>query len=212
MIQDMFQAVDSTIVFDIFDCQKEVYPEKLDNYDFFVTTGSKANAYDETPWIKQLIAFVQTLDQAEKKLIGICFGHQIIAIASHGRVVRSEKGWGIGVANNRMITTPDWMSTTSADLNIIASHQDQITQLTNSAQVLAGSEFCPYFVVQWNDHFLSIQGHPEWNCKYSEALINNRRGVIPAERVEEGLKSLTTPPDNRMFTQWAIDFINSKKP
>ncbi|MCP4997072.1 MAG: GMP synthase [Gammaproteobacteria bacterium] len=209
MIQQMFHAVDSSIVFDIFDCQQGEYPDDLDLYDFFITTGSKASAYEDIPWIKQLITFVQKLDKANKKLIGICFGHQIIAIAFHGKVVRSEKGWGIGVANNRMIAAPDWMSTTSTELNIIASHQDQISELPNDANVIAKSEFCPYFVVQWNDNFLSIQGHPEWNCQYSEALINNRKGVIPAKRIEEGLKSLTIPTDNIMLTQWAIDFIKN---
>lgn len=209
MIKNMFVSGDSqfSFEFDTFDCQQGEFPVDLDRYDFFITTGSKASVYDDEPWIRELIEFIRLLDAKKKKLIGICFGHQLIAMARQGSVGKSDKGWGVGAAQNRVVCHPNWMRQTSQDLNIIVSHQDQIVRLPSDSKVIAESDFCPYFVVQWSDHFLSIQGHPEWITDYSGALINDRRDRIPADRVDAGLKSLEREPDNSLFIQWILDFV-----
>jgi len=207
MIKHMFDSANADLDFQVFNAQQGEYPEDIDYFDFFITTGSKAGAYDGDDWIRQLIQFVQRLDEQRKKLIGICFGHQIIAMARHGQVEKSSKGWGVGVAANRIIAHPGWMKTTKEELNIIVSHQDQITQLPEDTLVIASSDFCPYFVVQWDDHFLSIQGHPEWQRDYSKALMTLRRNLLGEDRFESGLASLDIEPDNAMFTQWVLDFV-----
>lgn len=209
MIKRMFAQIPgaSEWSFDCFDCRQREYPENLESYDFYITTGSKSSVYDDEPWIKQLIAFVQQLEKACKKLVGICFGHQLIAAAYREMVASSEKGWGIGVATNRVVATPDWMNATVDELHILVSHQDQVLALPPGALVIAKSDFCPYFVVQWSDHFLSIQGHPEWTHGYSRALINERRTIIPPERVESGLDSLSLHTDNQLFARWVVDFV-----
>ncbi len=209
MIQDMFAAVDDSIEFDIFDCQAGHYPDQPESYDFFITTGSRAGVYEDTPWIRQLIDFVKQLDRLQKKLIGICFGHQIIAEAMGGQVKKSDKGWGVGIARNRIVASPDWMQPNKSELNILASHQDQIVTLPASASVIAESDFCPYFFVQWSDHFISVQGHPEWQAEYSRALMNYRKDIIPAQTIETALQTLDQEPDNRVFTQWLLNFIRS---
>jgi hypothetical protein len=73
--------------------------------------------------------------------------------------------------------------------------------------VIASSDFCPYFVVQWRAHFLSIQGHPEWQRDYSKALMSLRRDSLNNNRFESGLASLDIKPDNALFTQWILDFV-----
>ncbi len=207
MIRKMFQPFDGPFEFAAFDCQKGYLPEDINTYDLYITTGSKASVYEDKPWIQQLIRFVEQLDKHEKKLIGICFGHQIIAMACKGMVEKSQKGWGIGVAVNHLFATPGWMSEIKPELNVIVSHQDQVITLPEHALVIAGNDFCPFFMVQWSDHFLSIQGHPEWNKAYSRTLINERRAIIDPERIEAGLASLTIEPDNRLFVRWILDFF-----
>jgi GMP synthase-like glutamine amidotransferase len=208
MIRTMFEAFVGPFEFDCFDCQKERYPVNLHSYDFYITTGSKASVYEDKPWIKKLIKFVQLLSREKKKLIGICFGHQIIAVALNGEVEKSDKGWGVGVGLNSIAASPGWMSEKSGFVNILSSHQDQITILPEKALIIAGGDFCPYFIIQWNDYFLSIQGHPEWSREYSRALINERRAIITPGRIEPALASLTTRPDNQLFVRWIIDFVN----
>jgi GMP synthase-like glutamine amidotransferase len=208
MIQQMFADVPEPLEFDVFDCLKQEYPEDIDQYDFYITTGSRYSVYEKEPWILRLIDFVKELDRQKIKLIGICFGHQIIGMVYHGKVENSVKGWGIGVAENRIISAPSWMTEGNDKLNILVSHQDQVTMLPEGAVVIAESDFCPYFVVQWSEHFLSIQGHPEWKKEYSRALMNARRGIIPAKRIEEGLATLDLGVDNKMFVRWIMDFVS----
>lgn len=206
MIKRMLDSAVASISYQVFDAQQVEYPDNLDAYDFFITTGSKADAYGESPWIKQLIRFVQRLDEAKKKLIGICFGHQIIALARHGSVERSARGWGVGVAGNRVVAHPQWMKERKNNLNMLVSHQDQITRLADDALVIASSDFCPFFMVQWEQHFLGVQGHPEWLAGYSRALINHRRHMLGDQRTDAGLESLHIAPDNALFARWITDF------
>lgn len=207
MIQQMFTGVAEPFEFYVFDCRKNEYPDDIGLYSFFITTGSQFSVYENEPWILAVIDFVRDLDRQKKKLIGICFGHQLIGMACHGKVENSAKGWGIGVAENRVVSAPDWMKEGRGKLNILVSHQDQLIALPEGALVIAESDFCPYFVIQWSDHFLSIQGHPEWNKDYSKALMHERRGIIPAERIVRGLASLEQGVDNKMFARWVIDFV-----
>ena len=209
MIQDMFGIIDGIFEFDNFDCQKAHYPEDVGGYDFFIITGSKAGVYENKTWIKKLIQFVQHLNDKKKKVIGICFGHQVIATACHGTVEKSEKGWGVGIATSRLVSAPGWTSEIKNELNLLVSHQDQVITLPEEAYVIAESDFCPFFVVQWNDNFLSTQGHPEWNRTYSEASMISRRGIIPDERIESALSSLHIEPDNGLFARWIIDFVRN---
>ncbi len=207
MIRQMFDRVEPPLSFDTFDCQQGQFPVDINGYDFYLTTGSRASVYEDLPWIQALVGFIRLLDRNKKKLIGICFGHQLIAMARKGKVEKSERGWGIGIAENPVISHPPWMSGREAVLNILVSHQDQIVELPGDTEVIAGNDFCPFFVVQWGNHFLSIQGHPEWRPAYSEALINERKGIIPADRVRGGLDSLAVAPDNALFIKWIMEFV-----
>lgn len=208
MIERMLSGLPLSFSFEVFDCRKQEYPSDLGKYDFFITTGSRASVYENEPWILDLIAFVRELDKNRKKLIGICFGHQLIAVALGGEVKKSDKGWGVGVSVNRVVSRPEWMNDWIGELKVLVSHQDQVTRLSEGAVVIAESDFCPYFVVQWNDHFLSIQGHPEWSRDYAEALMLERRAIIPAPRVEEGLASLRLETDHHLFVRWIVDFVS----
>lgn len=207
MIQHMFSGVDAELHFDVFDCRAKHFPDNHSSYDFFITTGSRHSAYDPEPWIPETIDFIKQLNEQRIKLIGICFGHQLIAKAFGYPVENSGKGWGIGVATNRVISSPTWMEEKPDQINIIVSHQDQVAALPENAMVIAESDFCPYFIVQWNDHFLSIQGHPEWTREYSRALMKERRSIIPEERLNRGLSSLKHEPDNHLFVGWIMDFL-----
>jgi GMP synthase-like glutamine amidotransferase len=67
-------------------------------------------------------------------------------------------------------------------------------------------------MVQWNDHFLSIQGHPEWNRTYARTLINERRALFTPEQIAAGLASLDMKPDNELFARWIVDFVTHTRP
>jgi GMP synthase-like glutamine amidotransferase len=206
MITDLLKRVENNLEIGIFDVQKGEYPENINGWELFITTGSKASVNDNEDWIINLIEFTKLLGVTKKKLMGICFGHQIIALARGGSVAESDKGWGIGIASNNILIQTDWMDNDQHELKLIVSHKEQINQLPQGAMVIAESDFCPYFMVQWDDHFLSVQGHPEWNKLYSKTLMNDRRSIIPEKRIEQGLTSLEKNINNQQFARWIINF------
>jgi len=207
MVIDLLSSKFVDYRFDVFDLQKQNYPNDLKNYALYVITGSKNSVYDDELWIKNAIKYIQTLAKEHKKVAGICFGHQLIAVALNGLVEKSSKGWGVGVAVNRILQKPNWMNTDKLSLNILASHQDQVTELPDGVQVLVESDFCPNFMLEWCENVTSIQGHPEWVKGYSEALMEARRGIISDQIINAGLASLSLPTDNDLVAQWFYEFM-----
>lgn len=82
-------------VFDVVNAQ--AYPN-LDDIDAILISGSKHNSFDNDPWILKLVDFVKSiLEQKRVRIVGICFGHQILGRALGATVGRSEKGWEVSV-------------------------------------------------------------------------------------------------------------------
>jgi len=210
MIQSLFAHVAPHLEFSVFSVQAFEYPQNLNDCDAYITTGSRLSVYDDLPWIERMTDFVGELDHAKKKYVGICFGHQLMVKALGGEVRKSDKGWGIGVTVNQVIQQQPWMEPNKPALNLIASHQDQVIALPTDVKidVLAGSEFCPYYMLAYGNHFLSVQGHPEFSREYSAALIDFRSNIIPEDRVEQGKASLSTALDDQLFACWMVSFFS----
>ena len=121
---------------------------------------------------------------------------------------KSNKGWGVGLAQNRIISESGWMKTALTDFNVIVSHQDQVTVLSEGATIIATSDFCPNFMVQWSPWLFSIQGHPEWSKAYSIALVNDRRDRIPVDRVTRAMASYDLPLDADQVVKWILQFAS----
>ena len=59
-------------------------------------TGSRADAFSKEPWVVDLCSRVSALLEQKKRLIGVCFGHQLIAHCLGAKVDRAPHGWGLG--------------------------------------------------------------------------------------------------------------------
>jgi GMP synthase-like glutamine amidotransferase len=76
-----------------------------------VITGSSAGVYDDHAWLDPLRAFIRGAYAADTPMLGICFGHQIMADALGGDVRKSEKGWGLGRHTYSVKRRPDFLAT-----------------------------------------------------------------------------------------------------
>ena len=182
-------------------------PDNIDMCDAYMTSGSKFGVNDELPWIGELEAFITRLYHAKKPFVGICFGHQLIAKALGGKVERSYKGWGIGVSSCRLPKQSHWMQPKKNQVNLIVSHQDQITHLPPNTEVLLGDDFCPYSMIQLGTHFLGLQGHPEFSHKYCHALMKSRKAAISPPRLRQGMASLQLQTDDSLILVWLVSFL-----
>ncbi len=207
MFTQLFEALEEDIHFKVYRVTEGDYPESIHECDAYITTGSRFGVNDVHEWIKALEDFVIKLHQSQKKLIGICFGHQMIAKALGGVVEKSPKGWGVGISNIRVQRKQRWMELDQDEISLVVSHQDQVKQLPEGSQILASSGFCPFYMIQINEHFLGIQGHPEFSKRYSYDLMQARRDRIPHECIEAGIDSLAMDVDDRLVARWLINFL-----
>ncbi|AQS36463.1 GMP synthase family protein [Shewanella psychrophila] len=207
MFTQLFEAIEEDIQFNVYRVIEGEYPKSIHECDGYITTGSRFGVNDVHEWIKDLEDFVLTLHQSKKKLIGICFGHQMIAKALGGVVELSPKGWGVGVNTSKVQRQQHWMEQDKDNISLVVSHQEQVMQLPEGSQILASSEFCPFYMIQINEHFLGIQGHPEFSKTYSYDLMQARRKRIPLQCIEAGIDSLTMAVDDKLVTRWLINFL-----
>jgi len=210
---DMFQALlsaeDPTLEFAVYDVEHREYPDDIDEVDAYLITGSKSAVYEEKPWIPPLLAFIAELDRRQKKLVGICFGHQAIAEALGGRARKSSKGWGVGLHTHTFTETPEWHDGGPPAVRVLVSHQDQVEQLPPRARLLAASDFCEYAALQIDDHILAFQGHPEFPVGYSRAIMDFRRETIGEQTYREGVASLEQKPEGARMARWILAFLAS---
>ena len=218
---DMFErlvlAADPSATFSVWDVEKGVYPSDsdVDTVDGFIITGSKSSAYDDKEWIRNLERLVQELHAKRKKMVGICFGHQVIARALGGTVAKSDKGWGVGVNVYNVSELPvqgddEVRGGGSGVLKLVASHQDQVTVLPPGARTVVFNDHCENAGFVIGDHVLTLQGHPEFSAKYSEAIMAFRRDMIGAERVSQGRASLVTHQhEGPRVARWMVDFLSA---
>lgn len=208
MFAQLLHKVEPALTFSVFNAEQQELPADVDAADAYLITGSRHGVNDGYPWIDQLEAFIRTLHERHKKVVGICFGHQLIAKALGGTVDRAATGWGIGITTNTLQQLKSWMQPAKDEFNLIISHQDQVIELPKGVEILASNARCPYFMMQIGQHMLTIQGHPEFSRAYSQALIEDRADLYGEAMSEQGLRSLQQPVDDELMAQWIIRFFN----
>jgi GMP synthase-like glutamine amidotransferase len=194
----------------IYDVPHGDWPDQPEACDGYLVTGAAAGVYDDDPWIASLLAFLRAA-KGRAKLVGICFGHQAMADAFGGKVIKSPKGWGIGLHTYEVARPQAWMDGGAA-FSLAASHQDQVVERPPTARVVAGSDFCPYGMLVYDDApAISCQLHPEFAPAYSIALIEGRReGMrIPADLAAAAIESLAAPDDHDRVAGWIARFLES---
>jgi len=191
------------VVYDVIGGEMPADPGECDAW---ITTGSRHSVNDDEPWIRDLEGFVRDVAKEQVPFVGVCFGHQLIAKALGGTVVKSERGWGVGAKEVEV----------KGDLGlgpsytVLTSHQDQIEELPPAAEILGWNEHCPVSMLGVGEKMIGIQGHPEFDPAYSQALMESRRGgLIPEATVDDGLASLEGGTDGALLVDWILERFRS---
>ena len=207
MFGDMFLAIDPAIEIITYDVQNFQYPESMDEVDGYLITGSAASVYEDLDWLKDLVQFIKKLHQHKKKLVGVCFGHQLIAHVLGGKTERSDKGWGIGVRSVQLNQAGKSFTKKEGPFNLFYSHRDQVVVPAKGSTLLASSKFCPIAMCSIDDHIFTFQGHIEMPTEYTHQLMNMRREKYGESLYQEAKATLRDRNDKYLVTQWIIDFI-----
>ncbi len=192
----------------VFDVVAGEYPAAPEANDAYIVTGSPAGVYENLPWIAELKSFLQAAKGCAK-LVGICFGHQVMAEAFGGRVEKSDKGWGIGLHRYDVAEVAPWMDAVPS-FAIPVSHQDQIVEQPPASRILATSPFTRFGMLAYDDQpAISLQCHPEFEPEYAAALIEQRWERVPEP--EAAIASLSQPNDRPLVASWMRRFLDGSK-
>ena len=188
---------------DTFDVEKGELP-KAAAHGAYLITGSPAGVYEPLPWIAPLQEFIR--GAAGAKMVGVCFGHQVMAQALGGEVIKSPKGWGAGLHRYEVVHPQRWTNG-EREVAIPASHQDQVVRQPPNTQVVARSDFTPFAALAWEDRpAISFQFHPEFSVGYAKALIEKRFDRV--NNPEQAIASLDAPNDNQRVGEWMRNFLD----
>jgi len=207
MFARFFSALQADMQFRYYAVQQGELPEDLSTCDAWLITGSKAGVYDALPWIASLQAWIKQAYVHNQKLLGVCFGHQLLAHTLGGKAIKHPDGWGIGVHTSDVIYHPDWLTDSYRHINLLYSHQDQVVELPPQAQCLLSSEFCRYAGFIIPERVFTVQGHPEFTPEYLKRLLHRRQTCIGAETFREGMASLDLVTDSDVVGRWMIEFM-----
>jgi GMP synthase-like glutamine amidotransferase len=206
---EMFRTLLGEQAYDysVFAADQGDLPASPDAFAAYVVTGSSAGVYDPYPWIADLKAFLNAA-KGRAALVGVCFGHQVMAEAFGGKVIRSPKGWGVGEQTYRVLVREPWMDGAD-EIRLPGSHQDQVVEVPPAAEVVAASDFTPIGALAWRDQpAVSIQLHPEFEPAYAKALIESRRGTrLTEDQADRAIASYGRPDDRARVGGWIRSFL-----
>lgn len=207
MFKKLLHAVKPTLEVVSYNVLDGEFPESTSAVDGFLVTGSKLSVYDDVPWITNLGCYVQQLHKEKRKLVGICFGHQLISHFLGGKVAKSDKGWGIGRREETFTAMGKEAGYDEETFSLFYSHQDQVIRPPPDAKVLAASDFCPFAMIRLADHILTFQGHPEFSPGYAEGLFASRRQLFSQKHYQSAVESLKSDVDGLKVARWITDFF-----
>ena len=189
--------------FDTYAVLDGVFPTSADAADGWLITGSRFGVYEDHDWIPPLEDLICEIHANSLPMVGICFGHQIIAQALGGKVEKFAGGWAIGRVeykqDGRTVAMNAW-------------HQDQVTQLPDGARVLAGNDFCVNGILAYGDTIWTVQPHPEFKSDFVGGLIEKRgRGVVPDPILDDAQTKLDVPNNSDEIASFMASFLKKER-
>lgn len=179
-----------------------VLPTSVNDADGWLLTGSKFGTYEGHEWIAPLEKFLRQAFAAAVPIVGVCFGHQILAQALGGKVEKFSGGWQVGAT--------DYVRADGAKDTIMAWHQDQVVELPEGAAVIGASDLCANAMLAYGDKALTVQAHPEFTPAFLRDLLNARRDVLP-EHISSGAETrIDVPLTSPDYAQQFEDFFKRK--
>lgn len=210
MFTRLFESVGARWSVDVFNTMQGHYPRSFDAYNAVLLTGSHADSFSDDAWVVELRRQVTALLQTDKKLVGVCFGHQLIALCLGAPVGRAPQGWGTGRMTYQWHRPDLPHSAQRHEISLLASHQDQVFELPPGAALVASSDFCPVAAFTVGTRVFCIQPHPEFEESFSAYLLEKRRARLGEAQFANSMASLTLGHEGQHIARMVVDFLETQ--
>jgi len=194
---------------DVYYVTMDSFPERIDDYDGLLVTGSPCSVHDNHAWIGRLQQLVREATQQGKRVIGSCFGHQLLAKTFGGEVGFNEHGWLIGNVEMSITRTCPWMQPAARVTGIFHFNQERVVRLPPAARSFAHTDDYPDFGFTIGDNVMSFQGHPEQSRRSMQNFLDTTPGIEPAQYRRAAANIAEAQPDARVWGAWMMRFFLS---
>lgn len=193
--------------FETYDVANNQFPKNINVCDGWLITGSANSAYEDMAFIAKLETFIKNVYSAKIPIVGICFGHQILAQALGGKVDKYIDGLNIGGGLNIGQSSYQLGNQT---IDLLAIHQDQVTTIPDCAQVILSNGFCKNAGLSYNNKAISFQPHPEFSPKFMNALIDlkSNKELSEQQAIQKKI-TVNAENDSNMLARIISEFFKS---
>ncbi len=186
------------------------FPENIKSCDGYVLSGSPASVNTKVEWIDKTLDYVRKLHDSRISMIGICFGHQVIAKAMGGKVELSPGGWSLGPVKVQFSGQAPWMHPRKDVLRLYAVHNEQVVMPPNEAKILGKTDTCPIASFSIGNHVFTTQHHPEMTAEFISNVVDYLSLDLDTDIIHRAKSSLEYGDDNDCFAEWMANFLEIK--
>ena len=187
--------------FDVYEVNHGRFPTSVNSAESYLIIGSQHGVYEDHVWISTLERFIRNCYKTAKPVVGICFGHQVMAKALGGQVEKFSAGWALGRQEYRDLD--------GQLIAINAFHQDQVLVAPQGCTTILSSEFCAYAALSYQEKGLSFQGHPEMDAEFIHDLLDVKVDLFLPDKIARARKSLDPTMDVGDVISQMVDMLSS---
>ncbi|KAF5669414.1 GMP synthase (glutamine-hydrolyzing) [Fusarium heterosporum] len=183
------------------------YPS-LNDIDAILITGSRHTAFDNDPWILKLVEYTKKAIESNRvRVVGVCFGHQIIGRAEGAQLGRSNKGWEVAVTEVDL--TDKGKEIFGLDkMRIHQMHRDIVDKFPEKSIPLGSNDICEVQGFYSPGKYITVQGHPEFTEEIISEVLFNRHtvGIFTDEVYNDAMKRAPLPHDGVAIAKAFLKF------
>ena len=198
----------SNIRLSVFEATLGELPKSLNECDCYIISGSKFGVYEPHSWIPSLENWIKQAHINKHKLFGICFGHQIIAQALDGKLIKGESGYNLGIFKSKVCSPQAIKLISKPEFNAYYAHQDIVIKIPPQALNLFSTEHCQHAGFAIGNHIMTMQSHPEYTNEYMLTVLKTFAHMLSEKTKEACYHSVSLLlPDRKVLAEYILSFL-----